>query len=125
MNRVVTIVAQAVRAVEDGRRLRRVLVLRPVPVLGRARSKNAKVSVSREAIQYVDARVCSHQDLLLTNRLVARVVALLSQGRLIDMYEPTVPRHEITGIVDRQGLVDVDSHEVVKLKMTLAFSFGT
>lgn len=51
----------------------------------------------------------------MTNRLVAAVAALVPESSLVDVNKPAMPRHEVPREVQRQGLVDVDGNEVVKL----------
>lgn len=58
----------------------------------------------------------------MTNRLVAAVAALIAEGSLVDVHKPAMPRHKVAREVQRQGLVDVDSHKVVKLSRRMCQS---
>ena len=46
--------------------------------------------------------------------LVAGVAALVTEGLLVLVDEPAVPGHEVAGVVDRHGLLDVGDDEVVE-----------
>lgn len=47
--------------------------------------------------------------------MVALVAALLTQGLLVGVDKPTVPRLEVSGVVNVECLLDVSDSKVIKL----------
>jgi hypothetical protein len=52
---------------------------------------------------------------LVTNRLVSSISTFLTEGLLVGVDEPSMPWHEVSSVMDAQGLLDMGHNEVIKL----------